>query len=149
VGHLDVKGLRHATTGLPIDSVLIKNCRICALANIKRFKFPNKAKNHAEHPLFRIHSDICGPLPIIYGSFRYFITFIDDYSHFISIYFLKYKSDTLQCFHEFRTAAEKFLGHLVVFLRIENLLKAISVTTARRTESPMKNQSLTHHNKMG
>jgi hypothetical protein len=120
VGHIDVKGLKRATTGLPIDSVLVKNCRICALANIKRLKFPLKATNRADRPLFRIHSDICGPLPISYGGFRYFITFIDDRLRWIAIYFLKNKSDALQSFVEFRNAAEKMLGYPIVFLHIDN-----------------------------
>jgi hypothetical protein len=48
-----------------------------------------------------------------YGQFRYFILFIDDQSHFITIYFLKAKSDALQCFNEFQLAAEKYLGYPV------------------------------------
>jgi hypothetical protein len=120
MGHIDVKGLEHATTGIPIDSVHVKNCRICALANIKRLKFPRKAANRADRPLFRIHCDVCGPLPNGYGGFRYFITFIDDYCRFIVIYFLKLKSDALKCFQEFRAVAEKYLGYPIVFLRIDN-----------------------------
>jgi hypothetical protein len=120
VGHIDVKGLQRATTGLPINSVHVKNCRICALANIKRLKFPHKATHRAARPLFRIHSDICGPLSIGYGGFQYFITFIDDSCRYIAIYFLKLKSDALKCFREFRAATEKFLGYPIVFLRIDN-----------------------------
>ena len=52
--------------------------------------------------------------------FQIFITFIDDSCRFIAIYFLKLKSDALKCFHEFRIAAEKFLGYPVIFLRIDN-----------------------------
>ncbi|KAF7374996.1 Integrase catalytic domain-containing protein [Mycena sanguinolenta] len=100
--------------------VHIKNCRICALANIKRSKFPRKANNRADRPLFRIHCDICGPLPAGYGGFKYFITFNDDCHRYIAIYFLKLKSDALKCFHDFRTAAEKFLGYPIIFLRVDN-----------------------------
>jgi len=120
MGHIDVKGLRHTTIGLPIDSVHVRNCRICALANIKQLKFPRKATNCAMWPLFRIHCDICGPLPSGYGGFKYFITFIDDFCWYIAIYFLKLKSDALKCFHEFRVAAEKFLGYSVIFLHVDN-----------------------------
>ena len=120
MGHIDVKGLRHTTLGLPIDSVHVQNCRICALANIKRLKFPHKASNRATHPLFRIHCDICGPLPSAYGGFKYFITFIDDFCRYVAIYFLKLKSDALKCFHEFRVATEKFLGYSIIFLCIDN-----------------------------
>jgi len=120
MGHIDIKGLQHSTTGIPINNIHIKNCRICTLANIKCLKFPHKATNRADHPLFRIHCDICGPLPYAYGNFRYFITFIDDYFWYITIYFLKLKSDALKCFHEFRVATEKFLGYSIVFLQVDN-----------------------------
>src|ERR1700761_5595337 len=126
MGHIDVKGLERATTGLPIDSVLVKNCRICALANIKRLKFPRKASNRADRALFRIHCDICGPLPVGYGGFKYFITFIDDSFRYISIYFLKLRSDALKCFTEFRAAVEKFLGYSIVFLRVDNAPELVS-----------------------
>ncbi|KAJ3767714.1 hypothetical protein FB446DRAFT_619524, partial [Lentinula raphanica] len=80
MGHIDVKGLKRATTGLPVDDVEVKHCRICALANIKRLPFPKWSHTRADRPLFRIHCDICGPLPIGYGNFRFFIIFVDDYS---------------------------------------------------------------------
>lgn len=91
MGHIDVKGLKRATTGLPIDAVEVKNCRVCALTNIKRLKFPSLSHTHADCPLFlfRVHADICGPLPPGFGSFHYFIPFIDNYSHYIWIFFLK------------------------------------------------------------
>lgn len=107
-------------TGLPIDSVHVQNCQICALANIKRNKFPKQSTNRAIRPLFRIHCDICGPFPVGYGNSLCFITFIDDCSRYIILYFLKQKSNALQCFHEFRTAAEKFFGVPILFLRVDN-----------------------------
>lgn len=55
-----------------------------------------------------------------YGGFKYFITFIDDSHRFISIYFLKLRSEALKCFMDFRAAVEKFLGYSIVFLRIDN-----------------------------
>ena len=126
MGHIDVKGLKRATTGLPVDDVQVKNCRICTLANIKRLKFPKRSNTRADHPLFCIHSDICGPLPLGYGSFCYFIIFVDDHSRFITIYFLKQKSDVLQCFHEFRLAVEKYLGYSISILRINNAPELVS-----------------------
>jgi hypothetical protein len=48
------------------------------------------------------------------------LLFIDDQSRFITIYFLKAKSDTLQCFDEFQLAGEKYLGYPVAVLRVDN-----------------------------
>ena len=90
------------------------------MANIKRLPFPNTSDLRADRPLFRIHSDVCGPLPQGYGSFRYFILFIDCYSRFTTIFFLHYKSDALKHFIEFKNAAEKFLNTSIAILRLDN-----------------------------
>jgi hypothetical protein len=81
--------------------------------------------SRAEHPLYRIHSDICGPFPTGYGGYHYFVLFIDNYTRFILIFFLKQCSDALKAFVEYCSAVEKFLGVSIVFLRINNALKYI------------------------
>jgi len=126
MGHIDVKGLKSATTGLPIDTVQVKNCRVCALANIKRLPFPKRSHTRADRPLFRIHSDICGTLPLAYGGFRYFIIFVDDYSRYIWIFFLKSRSDAVKSFDKFRLAAERYLGYPVSILRVDNAPELVS-----------------------
>lgn len=126
MGHIDVKRLKRATTGLPIDAVEVKSCRVCALANIKRLKFPSRSHTRADRPLFRVHADICGPLPPGFGSFRYFIPFIDDYSRYIWIFFLKSRSDAVKAFDEFRLAAEKYLGFPLSSLRVDNAPELVS-----------------------
>ncbi len=120
MGHIGVKGLGKATTGLHWDETYSPDCRVCALANIKRFPFPKQSSTRATRPLFRIHTDICGKLPTGYGGYQYFILFIDDWSRWISIYFLKRRSDALKAFVEFRTAMEKFLGVSIIILRVDN-----------------------------
>jgi len=59
-------------------------------------------------PLEIIHSDIWGPAqpPTINGN-RYYITFIDDYTRFMWVYFLKEKSEALGKFMEFKAYVEK------------------------------------------
>jgi transposase InsO family protein len=42
-----------------------------------------------------IHTDVCGPFPNeSYGGSKSFVTFIDDFSRFSWVFFLKRKSDT-------------------------------------------------------
>lgn len=120
MGHIGVKGLRDATTGLDWDETDSQLCRICALANIKRLPFPKVSYTRAERPLVRVHTDICGKLPRGYGGYFYFILFIDDYSRWIGIWFLKQKSDALSAFKEYKAAVEKFHGLQITFLRIDN-----------------------------
>ena len=48
-----------------------------------------------------IHIDICGPFtPPAMGGHRYFITFIDDYSHYGFVELIHEKFDYLEAFKE-------------------------------------------------
>ncbi|KAL0286174.1 UNVERIFIED_CONTAM: Copia protein [Sesamum calycinum] len=53
-------------------------------------------------PLELVHSDICGPMNVraCHGAF-YFLTFIDDYSRYGSVYLLSHRSEALECFKRF------------------------------------------------
>ena len=43
-------------------------------------------------PLQLVHSDVCGPMPIVsMGGAQYFVTFIDDFSWKVWVYSLKIK----------------------------------------------------------
>jgi len=49
-----------------------------------------------------IHIDLCGMIHLAsLGGVHYFISFIDDFSHFTWLYFLKQKSKALQAFKNF------------------------------------------------
>lgn len=120
MGHVGVKGLKTSATGLDFDTSTTTNCRVCALANIKHLPFPNTFYTRATKLLHRIHTDICGPLPTGYGGFQYFILFIDDFSRWIAVYFLKNRDTALDMFKEYRAAVEKFTGNSIIFLRCDN-----------------------------
>jgi transposase InsO family protein len=68
-----------------------------------------------------VHSDICGPLetPSLSGVV-YFITFIDDYSRKMWVYFLKHKSEAYVVFQEFKALVEKESGKCIKTLRTDN-----------------------------
>ena len=120
MGHIGVKGLHRAITGIALDDSTHQTCVTCAQANIKRQPFPSKSFHQAEKPLQCIHCDICGPLPHCYGNFSYYILFIDCYAHYISLFFLKTRDEALGQFIKYRTAAEKFLGEHIAILHVDN-----------------------------
>jgi hypothetical protein len=61
-----------------------------------------------------IHSDICGPLRIkTHRGMEYFVTFTDDYSRYGYIYLLKYKSEAVEKFKEFKLEVENQLGRSI------------------------------------
>ena len=120
MGHIGVKGLHRAVTGIALDDSAHHTCITCAQANIKRQPFPSTSFHRAEKPLQRIHCDICGPLPHCYGNFSYYILFIDCYARYVSLFFLKNRDEALGQFIEYRTAAENFLGKRIAILCVDN-----------------------------
>jgi hypothetical protein len=55
-----------------------------------------------------IHSNICGPLRTkTHKGMEYFVTFTDDYSRYGHIYLIRYKSDGIEKFKEYKLEVEK------------------------------------------
>lgn len=72
-------------------------------------KLLKESKYRSEHLIRGIHTDIRGPLTETktIGRALYFITFIDDKSRYITVYFQKNTSNALKAFKEHMTFAEK------------------------------------------
>jgi hypothetical protein len=60
-------------------------------------------------PLELIHSDVWGLAHTSSEGYKYYVSFIDDYSRFCWIYLLKHKSDVEQVFYTFQTHVERLL----------------------------------------
>ena len=60
-------------------------------------------------PLELIHSDVWGPAVASSGGYKYYVSFIDDYSRFTWIYLFKHKSDVEQVFYAFQAHVERLL----------------------------------------
>jgi histone deacetylase 1/2 len=60
-------------------------------------------------PLELIHSDVLGPSIASSGGYKYYVSFIDDYSRFCWIYLLKHMSDVEQVFYAFQAHVERLL----------------------------------------
>jgi histone deacetylase 1/2 len=60
-------------------------------------------------PLQLIHSDVWGPAIGSSGGFKYYVSFIGDYSCFYWIYLLKHKSDIEQVFYAFQDHVERLV----------------------------------------
>ena len=67
------------------------------------------------------HSYLIGPLPkLSYGNSRYVFTFIDDFSRFYWVYFLKQKSEVFETFKVFKDLVENMDENKIKVLRIDN-----------------------------
>uniref|UniRef100_A0A2N9HY47 Integrase catalytic domain-containing protein n=1 Tax=Fagus sylvatica TaxID=28930 RepID=A0A2N9HY47_FAGSY len=107
--------------GLP--QLDVRTDTVCAGCQYgKAHQLPYKeSKFKAKEPLELVHSDVFGPVkqPSI-GGMRYMVTFIDDFSRYVWVFFMKEKSDTFSKFKEFRESAEGEVGKKIGCLRTDN-----------------------------
>ena len=127
-GHLGYDNLKllhekSMVDGLNLNSKdqVDRNCQGCAMGKQHRQPFPKKSQSRSSQPLELIHSDVCGPMSVnSVGGSRYFVTFIDDYSRFTTVYFMKHKSEVLEKFKEFVELVENLFEKRVKSLRSDN-----------------------------
>ena len=86
-----------------------------------RQPFPKRAKSITTGLLELIQSEVCGPMdaPSV-GESRYFVTFIDDFSRYITVYMIKQKYEVLAKFREFVNLVKSRTGLKVKLLSLEN-----------------------------
>jgi len=69
---------------------------------ITKLSFQMKPERSSKRPLELIHNDVCGPIsPASYDKKKYFLTFIDDYTHFTVVYLIKNKSEIFDYFKNY------------------------------------------------
>ena len=93
-------------------------CRGCALGKNAKKSFPD-SESISKEILDLVHFDLCGPMTVTsLGGYRYYVTFIDDYSRKTWIYFLKTKEseEVLNKFKEFKARVKNFSGKRIKIL---------------------------------
>ena len=104
--------------GLPPIQEPNNTCESCILAKKHRDNFPKGVSYRAKTQLEIVHIELCGPMQTkSLGGNYYFLTFIDDYSRKIWVYFLSTKSETFSKFKEFKAMVKKQSGHQIKILR--------------------------------
>jgi hypothetical protein len=105
------------THGLPDIQEQKSICEAYQLGKQTRVVFPDIAFK-APSKLQLLHTDVCGPMhnESLNGS-KYFLLFVDDYSKFCWIYFLKSKSYVFAEFVKFKATVELETGNKFEDLR--------------------------------
>ena len=93
-------------------------CESCIKCKLARKPFTPMTSS-ATKPLQLRHSDICGPLATAIGGGRYMLLFIDDAMRHTDEYILKYKSEALEKFKEWKALSEKKSGQQVKRFRTD------------------------------
>ena len=126
LGHFHTKGLQRmintgAVNGLPPLRFSKHTCTGCQLGKHSKTKMPKETRHHASKILELIHSDVCGPFRVAStGGARYFVTFVDDFSKKIWIYFITHKSHVLAKFQHFVQLMENSTGQSIQTLHTDN-----------------------------
>ena len=77
------------------------DCTSCKLGKSKVQPFPHHA-SRASQCFELIHSDVWWIAPVVsHAHYKYFVTFIDDFSHFTWVYFLRAKGEVFSIFQRF------------------------------------------------
>ncbi|RVW96404.1 Retrovirus-related Pol polyprotein from transposon TNT 1-94 [Vitis vinifera] len=87
----------------------------------KKVSFLKTSRTPKAEKLELVHTDLWGPSPVAsLGGSRYYITFIDDSSRKVWVYFLKNKSDVFETFKKWKAMVETETGLKVKCLRSDN-----------------------------
>ena len=85
---------------------------------VKQTKHNKKGATRSTQLLKIIHTDICGPFDApSFGGEKYFITIIDEFSHYGYIYLLNEKSQAINALEVYVTKVERQLDRKVKIIR--------------------------------
>jgi hypothetical protein len=84
----------------------LTTCESCLSGKMIKASFTKKGEM-SNDLLGLVHSDVCGLMSIsVRDGSRYFVTFTDDFSRYVYIYLMRYKSESFEKFKEFKTEVE-------------------------------------------
>lgn len=125
-GHLNFPALKELIDNKMVDGIdnfkvdTKQVCEPCINGKMTRLPFSH-VRNRADDVLKIIHSDICGPIdPVSHHGYRYVLTLLDDYSHFLHVYLLKAKSEFFVKFKEFFFYTRSLFNKSVSKIRCDN-----------------------------
>ena len=95
--------------------------KACVVGKHLEHKFHWGKESRASYILGLIHYDIISPMPItsMNGS-RYVLNFIDDFSRYTWVFFIKKKSEVCEKFTKLKALIENASGQNIKILRSDN-----------------------------
>lgn len=129
-GHLNAKSLDQVFRSgmvIGVNCPLDENgknvvmCEPCVLGKQTRKPFPVRESKRSSRVIEVIHSNVCGPVtPVGLNGVKYFVTFIDDWSHFTMVYLIESKAEVFEQFRNFEALVTAKFGKKISRLRCDN-----------------------------
>ena len=95
----------------------LHQCPACRSSKSHRLPSPS-SPHRSNKPLSLIFCDVWGPSPIIsVDGFRYYVSFVDDYSHYIWFFRMKSKNEVQSIFLSFRTLVENLFNSKICYFQ--------------------------------
>ncbi|XP_019153533.1 PREDICTED: uncharacterized protein LOC109150012 [Ipomoea nil] len=113
---------------LQFSSLSSLHCESCQLSKHYRVPLSPRVYKRASAPFELVHSDIWGPCSVTSKlGFKYFITFVDDFSRITWLYLLKSCSELFEVFCGFCVEIKTQFGVPVKILRSDNAKEYFSL----------------------
>ena len=124
LGHMSEKGMKTLLSKgkLPdLKNVDVGLCEDCIFGKQKKVSFTKIGKTPKAERLELVHTDVWGPSPVssLAGSL-YYVTFIDDSTRKLWVYFLKKKSKVFDTFRKWKAMVENETGLKIKRVRSDN-----------------------------
>ncbi|KAK6796289.1 hypothetical protein RDI58_003990 [Solanum bulbocastanum] len=125
LGHPSLSKLQKMVPSLSSLSTL--DCESCQLGKHTRATFSRSTEGRSESIFSLVHSDIWGPSRVSSTlGFRYFVSFIDDYSRCTWVFLMKDRSELFAIFKSFFAEIQNQFGVSIRTFRSDNALEYLS-----------------------
>ena len=96
-------------------------CEACIEGKMARLPFGHKNKDHVKRPLFRVHSDVCGPVqtPTLCNE-KYYAIFVDDFTHYCVTYLLEHKPELFNVVKDYIAKSQAHFDLKIAYLYCDN-----------------------------
>lgn len=136
-GHIGMSTLekmhnQNVVAGFEVDksSIPSRTCTSCLEAKLTHQPFPQQAENRCRKPGEGYHSDVWGPIKTTsIGKFKYYLSFTDDATRYVHVYFLRDKAEAAEKIREHVLASERRFGYAPAWIRFDNGKELVNAKT--------------------
>ena len=123
LGHMSEKGLSLlGKNGLlkDMEKPCMEFCEHCVYGKAYRVSFAS-SQHSSRDILDYVHTDVWGPAKVASrGGSRYFVSFVDDRSRYVWVFFLAHKNEVFETFKKWKAMVENRTGRKIKTVRSDN-----------------------------